>query len=48
MAKILLITLSGSDQPGITAAITAVLAPYDVQLLDIGQAVIHDTLSLGL
>lgn len=48
MAKILLITLSGGDQPGITAAITAVLAPYDVQLLDIGQAVIHDTLSLGL
>jgi phosphoserine phosphatase len=48
VAKILLITLSGSDQPGITAAITAVLAPYDVQLLDIGQAVIHDTLSLGL
>ena len=32
----------------VSAAITAVLAPYDVQLLDIGQAVIHDTLSLGL
>jgi len=45
---ILLITLSGKDQPGVTAAITGILASHEVNILDIGQAVIHSTLSLGL
>lgn len=44
---ILLINISGRRQPGLTAAITAILARHDVGILDIGQAVIHDTLSLG-
>ena len=46
--SIVLINLSGHDRPGITSAITEILAHYDVQVLDIGQAVIHDTLALGL
>jgi phosphoserine phosphatase len=46
--QILLITISGKDQPGVTAALTALLAEYSVSILDIGQAVIHATLSLGL
>jgi phosphoserine phosphatase len=45
---ILLITISGDDQPGVTAGATAILADYSVNILDIGQAVIHATLSLGL
>lgn len=46
--SIVLINLSGPDRPGITSAITEILAGYSVQVLDIGQAVIHDTLALGL
>jgi len=46
--RILLITISGDDQPGVTAGLTAILADHSVNILDIGQAVIHATLSLGL
>ncbi len=46
--RILLITISGEDQAGVTAGITAILSEYAVNILDIGQAVIHATLSLGL
>jgi len=45
---ILLITISGEDQPGLTAGITATLAEHSVNILDIGQAVIHATLSMGV
>jgi phosphoserine phosphatase len=45
---ILLITISGDDQAGVTAGLTAILAEHSVNILDIGQAVIHATLSLGL
>jgi phosphoserine phosphatase len=45
---ILLINVSGDDRPGITTAVTAVLAQYDVNILDVGQSVIHDNLSLGI
>jgi phosphoserine phosphatase len=47
MKRIVLINISGEDKPGLTSAITQILAGYDVNILDIGQAVIHDTLSLG-
>lgn len=46
--EVLLITVSGPDQPGITAMITGILADYDINILDIGQSVIHDSLSLGI
>jgi phosphoserine phosphatase len=46
--QILLITISGEDQPGVTAGLTAILAAHSVSILDIGQAVIHAALSLGL
>jgi phosphoserine phosphatase len=45
---ILLITLSGDDQSGVTAGLTSILARHSVNILDIGQAVIHSTLTLGL
>jgi phosphoserine phosphatase len=47
MREIILLTVSGPDKPGITNAITEVLARFNVFVLDIGQAVIHSTLSLG-
>lgn len=48
MTQILLIEISGTDQPGVTAAVTDILARYQASILDAGQAVIHATLSLGL
>ncbi len=46
--EIILINIAGHDKPGLTSSVTAILAQYEVNVLDIGQAVIHDTLSLGL
>ena len=48
MREIVLINITGVDRPGQTAAITGVLAQGGVNILDIGQAVIHDTLSFGI
>jgi phosphoserine phosphatase len=48
MSEVILINLTGSDRPGITRDLSAILARHDVRVLDIGQAVIHDTLTLGL
>lgn len=47
MRELFLVTISGTDKIGITNGLTAVLAQHKVNILDIGQAVIHDTLSLG-
>jgi phosphoserine phosphatase len=44
----ILIRISGKDQIGLTASIMSILARYDAQILDIGQADIHSTLSLGI
>lgn len=48
MREIVLINITGADRPGLTAAITGVLAQGGVNILDIGQAVIHDALSFGI
>lgn len=49
MAKdIFLLNISGQDKPGLTSSLTNVLAQYGAKILDIGQANIHDTLSLGM
>lgn len=48
MSEIILINISGQDKPGLTASLMSILAEYDVGVLDIGQAMIHDTLSLGM
>ncbi|MHA7844583.1 MAG: phosphoserine phosphatase SerB [Winogradskyella sp.] len=45
---IFLLNISGQDKPGLTSSLTSVLAAYDAKILDIGQANIHDTLSLGM
>jgi phosphoserine phosphatase len=46
-AEILLMNVSGVDKPGLMAMVTSALAQYQVRVLDVGQAIIHDTLSLG-
>lgn len=46
--EIILINVSGEDRPGVTRSLTTILAAYGATVLDIGQAVIHDLLSLGL
>ncbi len=46
--ELILINISGQDKPGVTAALTAILARYNAMVLDIGQADIHHTLSLGI
>lgn len=48
LKEIILINVAGDDKPGLTSSITDILANYEVNILDIGQAVIHDTLSLGI
>lgn len=48
MTQLVLVSVSGEDKPGITAAITERLAEFDVDILDVGQAVIHNYLSLGI
>ena len=48
MREIILINITGQDKLGLTSSLTNILAQYDVTILDIGQAVIHDYLSLGI
>jgi phosphoserine phosphatase len=48
MNENILIHFSGQDRPGLVAELTAVLASYNACVLDIGQAVVHETLSLGV
>ena len=44
----ILIRITGQDRPGLTAAVMGILARYNARILDIGQADIHSTLSLGI
>jgi len=46
--ELILINISGQDHPGVTWALSEILAKYDAGILDIGQADIHHTLSLGI
>jgi phosphoserine phosphatase len=43
-----LVHFSGPDKPGLTAALTGVLVEQSVGILDIGQSVVHENVSLGL
>lgn len=46
--ELIMINITGYDRPGVTAALSEILATYDAQILDIGQADIHHNLTLGL
>lgn len=45
--KMILVTVSGTDGPGITARLMKIISEYSVSLLDMGQAVTHGLLSLS-
>ncbi len=47
-AEIIQINIAGEDKPGVTSSLTDILARYDAYVLDIGQANIHQSLSLGI
>ena len=46
--ELIMIRVTGEDRPGLTSSVTEILAKYDATILDIGQADIHNTLSLGI
>ncbi|HJC76109.1 MAG TPA: phosphoserine phosphatase SerB [Candidatus Alistipes excrementavium] len=46
--EIIQINISGEDKPGMTSSLTEILARYDAFVLDIGQANIHQSLTLGI
>ncbi|HEY1501435.1 MAG TPA: phosphoserine phosphatase SerB [Acidobacteriaceae bacterium] len=48
LGKAVLIHFSGHDHPGLTAELTSTLARHQIRILDIGQAVVHEALSLGI
>lgn len=48
LTKAVLIHFSGPDAPGVTARLTRILADYNISILDIGQAVVHESLVLGI
>ncbi|ADU61676.1 MAG: phosphoserine phosphatase SerB [Pseudodesulfovibrio sp.] len=48
MEKIILVHVTGNDRPGLTAELSDVLAGFSVDILDIGQVVIHNFLTLGI
>ncbi|MCX6042484.1 MAG: phosphoserine phosphatase SerB [Caldilinea sp.] len=48
MSEIILVNVTGKDRTGLVARVTGVLAEHGVHILDVGQAVIHDYISLGL
>lgn len=47
-SEIILINIAGSDRPGVTAALMEILADYEVRVLDISQAMVHENLALGI
>ena len=48
MKEQILVRITGQDRPGLTASVMGILSKYDTQIMDIGQADIHSTLSLGI
>ena len=48
MREIILLSVAGPDKPGVTSALTGILSEHAINILDIGQSVIHDHLSLGV
>lgn len=46
--ELILLNISGPDKPGITSKMTEILSGYNAHVLDIGQAVIHNFLNIGI
>lgn len=47
-SRVLHIDITGHDRSGVTHSLTNILAEAGARILDIGQAVIHDALALGI
>ncbi len=47
-SRVLLIEVSGPDRAGVTHSLTTILGTNGARVLDIGQAVIHSSLALGI
>ncbi len=47
-SELILVSISGEDKPGVTASLSEILARHNANILDIGQADIHNMLSLGI
>lgn len=48
MIRIYLLSVTGVNRNGISSALTNILSRHCARVLDIGQSVIHDSLSLGI
>lgn len=48
MSDVILINITGKDRRGINEKFAGILAAYNVNILDIGQSVIHEHISLGI
>ena len=48
MNEVMMLKVTGDDQPGLTHALTNILAGSNTTILDMGQSVIHDQVSLGM
>src|SRR6476619_6535096 len=48
ISEIVLVNVSGENKPALIGMLTSTLTAYQVRILDVGQAVIHDELSLGM
>lgn len=46
--EIIQVNIAGQDKPGLTTALTDILARYDAIILDIGQANIHNSVTLAI
>jgi phosphoserine phosphatase len=47
-SNIILLNILGDDRIGLSAALYSVIEEIDIRILDIGQSVIHDQVSLGM
>ena len=48
MSQIYLLNITGPDRRGLSAELSSVFEQQDIRILDIGQSVIHDQVSLGM
>lgn len=46
--EIIMAAITGEDKPGLTSRLAGIIAQYGATILDIGQADIHNSLSLGI
>ncbi len=48
MGEVILVNITGKDRRRLTSIFTGIIANADAKILDIGQSVIHDQISLGV